>query len=379
MSAVAQLHLFADAIRVPAIALDASVEAALRGGAHVAFNLSGGKDSGAAALAVSDYLDEIGHPRDRRLGIHADLGRAEWRETMSIVEQQAAFIGVPLAVVRRKAGDMVQRWEQRFANGLARYVDLLTYNLIGPWSSASLRFCTSELKAQVIGPYLARELRGQHVVQVIGIRRQESAKRKQTPISKADHRYAKPGNRAGTSMTIYHPLVDWTTPQVFAFHEDRGLCLHPAYPSGCSRVSCAFCIMQNIADAKAAVAVAGNVPLYLHLVEMEARSTFSFWPDRWLADVATSLLSPSLLALVNQGKRRAAERQAIEAAMPAGLRYVTGWPVGIPTLEEATAIRDSRRVVLAHHAQPERYPSPQSIVERFAELMALRPAEAIAA
>lgn len=354
------------------IALDDHVEAALRAGAEVAFNLSGGKDSGASALATTQYLDAIGHPRDRRIGIHADLGRAEWRETMEVVEKQAAFVGVPLVVVRRKAGDMVDRWEQRFKNGLARYVALQTYNLIGPWSSASLRFCTSELKAQVIGPYLARELRGRHVVQVVGIRRQESANRRRTPISKPDHRYAKPGNRAGTQMTLFHPLVDWTTPEVFGFHEEHGLCLHPAYPGGCSRVSCAFCIMQKVEDAKAAVAVAGNVSLYLHLVEMEARSTFSFWPDRWLADIAPSLHSPALQVLVAEGKRRAAARQSIEAAMPAGLRYVKGWPVRVPILDEAARIVEARRAILRHHDQPEHYATPSSVVDRFAELMELR-------
>ncbi|MCB2048535.1 MAG: phosphoadenosine phosphosulfate reductase family protein [Novosphingobium sp.] len=352
------------------IALDLTVRRALSEGADVAFNLSGGKDSGAAALAVSHFLDGIGHPRDRRVAIHADLGRAEWRETMAMAERQAAFIGVPLVVVRRKAGDMVHRWEQRFANGLARYVDLLTYNLIGPWSSASLRFCTSELKAQVIGPHLSRELRGRHIVQVVGIRREESVNRRHSPISKPDHRYAKPGNRWGTQMTMFHPLVDWTTQEVFSFHTRHGLPLHPAYSWGCSRVSCAFCIMQSIADAKAAATVAGNVPLYLHLVEMEAISTFSFWPDRWLADVAPLLLSPALAALVVQGKTKAAERQAIEAAMPAGLRYVKGWPVRVPTNDEAEAIVTARRTILSHHGQPEHYPTATSVIARFALLMA---------
>lgn len=365
--------------KAPGIALDDHVEAAFRAGSHVAFNLSGGKDSGAAAVAVTQYLDSIGHPPERRLAIHADLGRAEWRETMGIVERQAASVGVPLVTVRRAAGDMVQRWEQRFANGLARYVGLQTYNLIGPWSSASLRFCTSELKAQTIGPYLARELRGHHVVQVVGIRRQESASRRHTPISKSDHRYAKPGNKAGTAMTLYHPLVDWGASQVFDFHRQHGVSLHPAYSWGCSRVSCAFCIMQSASDAKAAVAVAGNVPLFLHLVEMEARSSFSFWPDRWLSDIAPSLIKEPLKGLVTEGKRKAIERQAIEAAMPTGLRYVKGWPVRLPTHAEAVAIVAARRAILAHHDQPELYPTAAAVIERFAQLMAARPDRAIAA
>lgn len=361
------------------ISIDPRVTLELRAGAHVAFNLSGGKDSGASALAVTQYLDFIGHPRERRFAIHADLGRAEWRETMATAEQQAAHIGVPLVVVRRNAGDMVQRWEQRFANGLARYVNLETYNLIGPWSSASLRFCTSELKAQVIGPYVARECRGASVIQVIGIRREESTNRRATPISKPDYRYAKEGNRHGTKMTLWHPLVDWSTQDVFAFHEQHQLKLHPAYSAGCSRVSCAFCIMQSVSDAKAAAAVAGNVSLYLHLVEMEARSTFSFWPDRWLADLAPSLHSFGLQKLVARGRWAAMRRQRIEAAMPAGLRYVAGWPVRLPTMAEAEAIVSARRSILAHHEQPEIYPTPQSVIDRFAELMAQKEQRSAAA
>src|SRR3546814_15062491 len=73
-------------------------------------------------------------------------------------------LGIPLLVVSRSAGDMVARWEQRFLSGKRRYETLETYNLIGPWSSASLRFCTSELKVQVIGPELARRYRGAPIV-----------------------------------------------------------------------------------------------------------------------------------------------------------------------------------------------------------------------
>ncbi len=362
----------------PPIALDDRVSAALQAGAYVVHNLSGGKDSGASALAVTDYLDSIGHPRERRLAIHADLGRAEWRETPVTVERQAQHIGAPLTVVRRKAGDMVARWEQRFERGLARYVDLRTYNLIGPWSSPSLRFCTSELKAQVIGPHLSRILRGETIVQVIGIRRQESANRRKAPVSKADHRYAKPGNKAGTEMLLWHPLVDWTVEDVFAFHAQRKLTLHPAYGAGCSRVSCAYCIMQSEDDAKAASNVAGNFDLYRHLVGIENRSTFSFWADRWLSSIAPSLLTPGEIARAELARTRAEERRRIEAAMPAGLRYVKGWPVRVPTFEEAVEIGKARAAILDHHRQPHRYTRPQAIIDRFAELMGEQKLRAVA-
>ena len=132
---------------VPPIAEDPIIAAALRDGAQIVFNLSGGKDSGAATLATTHWLDRIGHPRERRIAIHADLGRIEWASTGTIISQVAAAAGVPLITVRRRAGGLIERWQQRFAAGKARYEALETYNLIGPWSSSALRFCTSEMKA----------------------------------------------------------------------------------------------------------------------------------------------------------------------------------------------------------------------------------------
>src|SRR3546814_13630373 len=67
----------------PLPAMDDWVLAAVRRGAWFAFNLSGGKDSTASAHAALALLDALGHPRDRRIAIHADLGRAEWRSTRS--------------------------------------------------------------------------------------------------------------------------------------------------------------------------------------------------------------------------------------------------------------------------------------------------------
>ncbi|WBO23979.1 tRNA lysidine(34) synthetase [Sphingomonas abietis] len=119
--------LFEPARTLYQVATDATIEAAIADGAWFVFNLSGGKDSGALAWAGMDHLDRAGHPRERRLAIHADLGRAEWQSTPATVERTASRLGLALDVVRRSAGDMVARWEQRFANGLARYEALSTY------------------------------------------------------------------------------------------------------------------------------------------------------------------------------------------------------------------------------------------------------------
>lgn len=361
----------------PTAAIDGPILAAVLHSAWVAFNLSGGKDSAACAFAAIALLDRLGHPRDRRLAIHADLGRAEWQSTPATVGAIADCLGLPLMTVRRPAGDMVERWEQRFARGKARYEALSLYNLIGPWSSASLRFCTSELKVQVIGPALSRRFRGQTVVSVIGLRRAESASRRGTPVSRRDERFARPGNPAGTHMLNWYPLVDWSTDEVFACHDRHGLPLHEAYRChGSTRLSCAFCVLGSGADLAAATRASGNRDLYYHLVAMEASSTFSFQPSRWLADVAPHLLPTSLARDISAAKRDAAMRRAIEAGMPPGLRFVKGWPPRLPTTEEATRIALARAPILDRHGLGNRYPDAGAVRQRFAELLDTRVSKA---
>jgi 3'-phosphoadenosine 5'-phosphosulfate sulfotransferase (PAPS reductase)/FAD synthetase len=355
----------------PAIAIDDCILAAARTDAWFVFNLSGGKDSTASAFAANRLLDRVGHPRSRRIAINADLGRAEWDSTPATVEAIARWLELPLIVVRRRAGDMVARWEQRFESGKARYEALESYNLIGPWSSSSLRFCTSELKAQVIGPELARRFRGHTIVSVIGLRRDESASRRATPISCDDLRFAKPGNAAGTRMIRWHPGVDWSTSDVFDAHAAHGLPLHEAYRTyGATRLSCRFCVLASLHDLAASSDAPANLDHYCHLVEIEARSTFSFQPSRWLADVAPKLLPDSLGHAIARAKEDAACRRHLEAAMPAGLLFVKGWPPGLPTLAEAGAIAAARAPILARHALADRYPTATAVRDRFDALLA---------
>lgn len=337
------------------------------------FNLSGGKDSGAATFATSAWLDAIGHPRERRHAIHADLGRAEWTSTPATVAAVAAAAGLPLLVVRRRAGDLVSRWEQRFANGKARFEALSTYNLIGPWSSASLRFCTSEAKVQVIGPELARRLRGRTIISVLGLRRAESAARAGIAVAKPDHRFARPGNAHCTTMLVWQPIADWSADDVFAAHDAFGIPLHEAYRTyGSTRLSCRFCVLASARDLSASASAGDNRATYRQLVDLEAESTFSFQPGRWLADVAPELLDPDARARIAQAKRDAARRRALEAAMPPGLRYVRGWPPRLPTPAEAAEIAAARAPILARHGLANRYPDAAAVVARFAELRALQ-------
>jgi len=358
---------------LPALALPPAILDAVERGAWIVFNLSGGKDSSAAMFAVNLILDALGHPRERRIAIHADLGRAEWDETPATVEDLAAHAGVPLTIVRRNAGDLFDRWATRFANGKARYEALETYNLIGPWSSSALRFCTSEMKAHVIGPHLARLLRGQTIINVLGLRRDESIARSRTPEWKADARYAAAGNPHGTAMMLWNPIAHWTTPQVFAAHDTLGIPLHVAYTCyQSSRLSCRFCVLQSLGDAQASASAPANRPALLHLVGLEATSTFSFQPARWLADVAPRHIPGNLRNRISLAKADAAERRRLEAAMPSDLRYVKGWPPRIPTIEEAGIIAASRAPILSRHGLADLYPNAGAVRDRFSDLIALK-------
>lgn len=357
---------------LPDLAIDDDTVAAIRAGAWIVFNLSGGKDSSAAMFAVNLLLDLLGHPRERRIAIHADLGRAEWASTPATVAQLATIAGVPLTVVRRAAGDLVDRWIQRFENGKRRYEALETYHLIGPWSSASLRFCQSEMKAAVIGPAVARMLSGERIISVLGLRRDESHTRAAIPVTKADQRYAKAGNRQGTIVSLWNPLADWTAADVFRAHDMLGIPLHEAYTDwGSTRLSCRYCIFASLHDLQASTAAPLNADVYRELVGIEARSTFPFQPTRWLADVAPHLLGTALRSDIARAKTDQLRRRTTEAAMPAGLRYVKGWPPRLPTRAEAEDILAARRPILARHDLRDRYPSASAVMNRFAELIAL--------
>lgn len=354
-----------------------AIEHAVRNGARVVFNLSGGKDCGAVSAMTNAYLDEIEHPRNRRLAIHADLGRAEWQSTPAQVEAQAHALGLKLIVVRAGSGDLVSRFENRWQLGLEAYRDLRLYNLRGPWSSPKLKFCQSEKKIQVMGPHLARAFAGETIINVVGIRREESPGRKHTEIAKLDTRFAKPGNRVGTTMMLWHPGVDLLVGDVFAANHRHGVPLAESYGLGASRHSCAFCMMASANDLTVAAAAPGNHWLFRHYVEMETVSTFSFQHIRWLGDVAPHLLSAGLAADLDRARRRAAERRAIEAALPPRHRFVKGWPLFVPTLDEAAAIAAGRRIILAQHGLDDAFPTAALVRDRFAQLLAMADAKRV--
>jgi 3'-phosphoadenosine 5'-phosphosulfate sulfotransferase (PAPS reductase)/FAD synthetase len=348
------------------------VEAMLRGGAAVALGVSGGKDSCALAFAAVEALDAIGHTGPRIL-IHSDLGRVEWRDSLPTCERLAARLGLELVVVRRQAGDMMDRWLGRWANNLRRYAELSCVKLILPWSTPSMRFCTSELKTAVICRELVRRFPGRAIVSCTGIRREESRSKTSgraiAPVAKREKRLDSRKHR--TSGVTWNPIIEWSESDVRATLAARAFELHEGYTRySMSRISCMYCIMSSEADLAASTTCPDNHATYREQVALEVASTFAFQGSRWLGDVAPQLLDETLRAALAGAKERAARRVRAEARIPQHLLFVKGWPTVMPTLAEAELLCEVRREVATAVGIEIGYTTPAELLARFADLMA---------
>jgi 3'-phosphoadenosine 5'-phosphosulfate sulfotransferase (PAPS reductase)/FAD synthetase len=346
------------------------IDALLAAGAPVAMGVSGGKDSCAQAIAMSEHLDGIGHTGPRIL-IHSHLGRVEWADSLPTCERLSEYLGIELVVARRKAGDMMDRWLTRWKNNVSRYIALECVKLILPWSTPAMRFCTSELKTAVICRELIRRFPGQRIVSVSGIRREESANRRKAPIAKEQPKLTSRTHQ--TSGIDLNAIIEWSIGDVFAFLRERDFRLHEGYTVyGSSRISCRYCIMGSQDDLKASAAVPEHLPLYREMVGLEIESGFSFQGGKWLGDVAPHLLTPKMTEGLALAKAKAKRREAVERAVPKHLLYTKGWPTCIPTASEAALLARVRNDVADCMGFSILYRDAPSIIGRYEELMAAK-------
>ncbi len=335
------------------------IDALIAAGAPVAIGVSGGKDSQAAALATIAYLDDLKHTGPRIL-VHSDLGVVEWADSLPVCERLAAHLGIELVTLRRGAGDMMDRWEARWESSKRRYANLETVTLVLPWSTPSMRFCTSELKTQLIGAALRKRF-GKVYINVTGVRREESKARAQVAIASAE--------KGGASWT-WRPIVRWTLAETFAYVAAAGLDVHEAYTTfGMSRVSCRFCIMSNIADLANAATDAASIPILRRMVELEIASTFAFQGSRWLGDVAPQNLTEDQRQRLAAAKLKGIARVAAEKRITKGMLYVKGWPARMLTDDEAAILADVRYHVSGMLGIDAKHMTVPSIHARYAELM----------
>lgn len=351
----------------PRMAQDATIDQLIGQGAAVAIGVSGGKDSCAAAIATVNHLAEVGHAGPRIL-IHADLGRTEWQDSLPTCERLADHLKMELVVVRRARGDMLDRWRQRWADNVARWEAMRCVKLILPWSTAAMRFCTAEMKRDVICMDLVRRFPRQAIISAMGIRRDESNDRKNAVTAKANKKLVSVTRK--TTGYDWLPIADWTKDQVFRYLDAQGFRLHEAYTKyGSTRVSCVFCILGSRGDMRAASLCEANADVYRDMVDLEIESTFSFQDGGWLADVAPGLLANDKRHRLASSKARADAREAAEARIPRHLLYHKGWPTCVPTMDESALLADVRTKVAAACGLKPTFTQAMVIREGYASLL----------
>jgi 3'-phosphoadenosine 5'-phosphosulfate sulfotransferase (PAPS reductase)/FAD synthetase len=327
----------------PGIETTPLIDDLLATGAPVAGGVSGGKDSDVEASEVHRHLQEIGHTGPFIL-IHSDLGRIEHTDSLPSCQRIADRLGVELVVVKREKGDMVDRWLQRWGKNLERYRNLECVKLILPWSTANMRFCTSELKTEIICRYLVKRFPHETILSAVGIRRQESSTRAKAQVLSPQEKLT--NKTFGTTGYNWNPILGWTLEDVLAYHQHYNIPLHEAYTTfGMSRVSCAYCILSSLPDLIASALDPRNHDVYRELVDIEIVSAFSFQSDRWLGDIAPHLLSAEQLVGLAEAKRRSKAREQVEKRIPSHLRFTRGWPTVMITRSEAVLLSEVRRGV----------------------------------
>ena len=310
----------------------------------VAVGISGGKDSCAVAFMVDEHLSKIKFHGPRVL-IHADLGLVEWKDSLPTCERLADTLGWQLVVAKRAAGDMMDRWNKRWSNNVDRYVNLECVKLIPPWSTASMRFCTSELKRDPICSALVKRYPGHEILSVSGIRRDESPRRAKAPITKDQCKLTNKTHQ--TTGYDWHAILEWNREAVMRYlNQVKKFRLHEAYTKyQSSRVSCSFCILGSYYDLTRSAICPSNRGAYEAMVKLEVESTFSFQDKQWLADIAPQWNSTIIAAKLPIAKENGFKRRELERQIPEHLLYTAGWPTVIPTTKESELLARVRRGV----------------------------------
>lgn len=362
------LLLITDARSDGRVATTPEVDGMLAANSPVAIGVSGGKDSCAVAFATVAHLEAIGHTGPRLL-VHADLGATEWKDSMGVCERLAAALGLELVIVRRSQGDMMERWEQRWNDNLKRWIELACVKIILPWSTPSMRFCTSELKIDQITRALCKRFPGQTIVNVTGIRAQESTERAKAAVSSDQPKLTSVTHK--TTGVNWNAILHWSLDDVWACLDSHQFARHEAYTVyGASRVSCVWCILATADDHRAGARDERNHDLGRRMVALETASTFGFQGNRWLGDTLAALLSDEQRAAVPLAKERAKLREQAEARLPKHLLYSKGWPTCVPTREEAVLIGEVRSAVADAVGLEKTFIEADQIIGRYETLLA---------
>ena len=201
-------------------------------------------------------------PHEQMLVVHAPLGDVEWPGTIEHIENTIPT-RVPLILAPVASGKSL--------------LDLIDER--GRFPSASIRWCTSDLKRGPIAREIRRYLKahprfGGLVVSCMGMRSAESAARANlTPWSRSAR-----NSKAGRDWYTWLPIHELTTEEVFEVIRGAGQFPHWAYDAGMTRLSCSFCIMASREDLRTAAKL--RPALYRQYVALEQRIGHTLSPSR---------------------------------------------------------------------------------------------------
>jgi 3'-phosphoadenosine 5'-phosphosulfate sulfotransferase (PAPS reductase)/FAD synthetase len=104
----------------------------------------------------------------------------------------------------------------------------------GRFPSTKVRFCTRELKQEVITNQVMRPLwdAGDAVISWQGVRAEESPARAELPMEED----------VNQQYSIVRPILHWTAAQCFEMHRKHGISPNPLYSQGMARVGCMPCV-----------------------------------------------------------------------------------------------------------------------------------------
>jgi 3'-phosphoadenosine 5'-phosphosulfate sulfotransferase (PAPS reductase)/FAD synthetase len=271
------------------------VQKALTKGAKLYASVSGGKDGQAMVKSLRNW----GYPVEAM--IHADLGRVEWPQSLTMCIQQSIELNIPLEVVKRSDGlDLLAYWARRMNKLMGENKPF--------WSSAQNRYCTSDLKREPINKFFRR--RENFIISCEGIRAEESpARAKKSPlrirpnitstyykgmtVEQAIENY----NPKKRLALTWFPIFNYTIDEVWATYDMDNIALslardyyrrkssiptwwafHPAYAMGNDRVSCMFCVLGSLNDLQNGAR--HNPKLLKEMIDMENQSGFTF-KNKW--------------------------------------------------------------------------------------------------
>ncbi len=234
-------------------------------------NTSAGKDSQVTLDEVCRLAREQG-VMDRVQAVHCDLGRVEWQGTRELAERQCAAYGVPLTVVSRPQGDLLDQVRARRM-----------------WPSSTARYCTSDQKRGQVDRVITALVRARYhgkavrVLSCMGLRKAESPARSKLPALVRNER-ASNGRR---EVWTWLPIHELSTEEVWARIRASGVEHHGAYDLGMPRLSCVFCVFAS----KPALMLAGqhNRELLAQYVAVEAEIGHTFRKDLPIREVQEAI------------------------------------------------------------------------------------------